>query len=62
MYGLKMARLMTVRMKMLEERILLETERGASMPSIASELVALWSLVILSLAGVQDVEEQHAGC
>lgn len=62
MYGLKMARLMTVRMKMLEERILLETERGALVPSIASEVVALWSLVRLSLVGVQDVEEQHAGC
>lgn len=47
---------------MLEERILLETERGALVPSIASEVVALWSLVRLSLAGVQDVEEQHAGC
>ena len=57
-----MARLMTVRMKMLEERMLLETERGALVPSIASEVVALWSLVRLSLARVQDVEKQHAGC
>ena len=57
-----MARLMTVRMKMLEERILLETERGALVPSIASEVVSLWSLVRLSSAGIQDFEEQHAGC